>query len=147
GAGRVSAPDSPGPVDVLERIRVPKHFNHRSPAARRDLAAQISATGLDRHGASGGRRGRKGGIPGEDAEIALLKVQLRQHPCHACPEREDHARWAERRHRLQRDTEALRDKVAGRTGSLARTFDLVCAVLSARGYLSSDGEVTEAGRM
>jgi ATP-dependent RNA helicase HelY len=144
-AGRISAADFPGPVEVLERIRVPKHFNHRSPGARRDLAAQVSATGLDRHGAGGRRRNRP--APGEDAEVALLKVQLRQHPCHACPEREDHARWAERRYRLERDTEALRDKVAGRTGSLARTFDQVCAVLSDRGYLSPDGEVTEAGRM
>jgi ATP-dependent RNA helicase HelY len=144
-AGRVSAADFSGEVEVLDRIRVPKHFNHRSPAARRDLAAQVSATGLDRHDAKG-RRGRRG-TPGEDPEIALLKVQLRQHPCHSCPDREEHARWAERRHRLQRDTDALRDKVAGRTGSLARTFDQVCAVLTARGYLSSDGEVTEAGRM
>ncbi|BCJ56470.1 hypothetical protein Asp14428_79450 [Actinoplanes sp. NBRC 14428] len=146
-AGRVGPADFPGTVDVLDRVRVPKHFNHRSPAARRDLAATVSATGLDRHERAGGRRGRNRGAPGEDAEVALLKVQLRQHPCHACPEREDHARWAERRHRLERDTEALRDKVAGRTGSLARTFDQVCAVLTERGYLSPDGEVTDAGRM
>jgi ATP-dependent RNA helicase HelY len=144
-AGRVSPADFGGPVEVLDRIRVPKHFNHRSPGARRDLAAQLSATGLDRHGTGGRRRNRA--AAGEDAEIALLKVRLRQHPCHACPEREDHARWAERRYRLQRDTEALRDKVAGRTGSLARTFDQVCAVLADRGYLSPDGGVTEAGRM
>jgi len=143
-AGRISPADFPGEVDVLDRIRVPKQFNHRSPAARRDLAAQVSETGLERHG---GRRGRAKGAPGEDAEVALLKVQMRQHPCHACPDREEHARWAERRHRLQRDTEALRDKVAGRTGSLARTFDQVCAVLTGRGYLSADGEVTLAGRM
>jgi ATP-dependent RNA helicase HelY len=142
-AGRVSPADFPGEVEVLERIRVPKHFNHRSPAARRDLAARVSATGLERH--AGRRRGR--GDTGEDPEIALLKVQMRQHPCHACPDREEHARWAERRHRLQRDTDALRDKVAGRTGSLARTFDEVCAVLTDRGYLAGDGEVTEAGRM
>ena len=37
--------------------------------------------------------------------------------------------------------------MAGRTGSLARTFDLVCAVLADRGYLTEAGEVTEAGRM
>ena len=144
-AGRISTADFPGPVDVLDRIRVPKHFNHRSPAARRDLAAQLSATGLDRHAGGGRRRNRA--VSGEDPEIALLKVQLRQHPCHACPDREDHARWAERRWRLQRDTDALREKVAGRTGSLARTFDQVCAILADRGYLSPDGEVTEAGRM
>jgi ATP-dependent RNA helicase HelY len=144
-AGRISAADFPGPADVLERLRVPKHFNPRSPAARRDLAAQVSATGLDRH-AAGGRRRNRGG-DGEDAEIALLKVQLRQHPCHACPDREEHARWAERRWRLQRDTDALRDKVSGRTGSLARTFDQVCAVLADRGYLTPEGDVSEAGRM
>ncbi|MBG0567410.1 DEAD/DEAH box helicase [Actinoplanes aureus] len=144
-AGRVGPGEFSGEVEVLARVRVPKNFNHRSPGARRDLAAQVSGTGLDRHPDRRRSRGRV--APGEDAEIALLKVQLRQHPCHACPEREDHARWAERRHRLQRDTDALRDKVAGRTGSLARTFDQVCAVLSARGYLSADGEVTEAGRM
>ncbi|MEV0897503.1 DEAD/DEAH box helicase [Actinoplanes sp. NPDC049802] len=144
-AGRVSPGDFGGQVEVLARVRVPKNFNHRSPGDRRDLAAQVSATGLDRH--PDRRRSRNRGTPGEDAEIALLKVQMRQHPCHACPEREDHARWAERRHRLHRDTEALRAKVAGRTGSLARTFDEVCAVLTARGYLSADGEVTEAGRM
>jgi ATP-dependent RNA helicase HelY len=143
-AGRVSAADFPGPVDVLERIRVPKHFNHRSPAARRDLAALVSATGLDRHG---GARRRTRGPGGEDAEIELLRVRLRQHPCHACPDREEHARWAERRWRLQRDTDALRAKVAGRTGSLARTFDQVCAMLTDRGYLSRAGEVTETGRM
>ncbi|MBB3094922.1 ATP-dependent RNA helicase HelY [Actinoplanes campanulatus] len=145
-AGRVSPGDFGGQVEVLARVRVPKNFNHRSPGARRDLAAQVSATGLDRH-PDRRRAGRGRANPGEDAEIALLKVRMRQHPCHACPEREDHARWAERRHRLHRDTETLRAKVSGRTGSLARTFDQVCAVLTARGYLSSDGEVTEAGRM
>ncbi|GAA2594436.1 DEAD/DEAH box helicase [Winogradskya consettensis] len=148
-AGRIGPGDFPsGPVEVLDRLRIPKHFNHRSPGARRDLAAAVSATGHDRHDRPGGRRGRnKGGVPGEDAEIALLKMQMRQHPCHACPDREEHARFAERRHRLERDTSALRDKVAGRTGSLARTFDQVVAVLTARGYLSADGEVTDAGRM
>ena len=148
-AGRISPADFPGEVEVLERLRVPKNFNHRSPGARRDLAALVSGTGLDRH--VSGRRGRgsrgAGAGTGEDAEIQLLKVQMRQHPCHACPEREDHARFAERRWRLQRDTDALRDKVAGRTGSLARTFDLVCAVLTRRGYLTPGGEVTEAGTM
>ena len=75
------------------------------------------------------------------------------HPCHACPEREEHARWAERRRRLERDTEVLRGKVEGRTGSLARTFDQVCDLLRARGYLAAatphGGElrVTEPGRV
>ncbi|MFU8871501.1 DEAD/DEAH box helicase [Micromonospora sp. SL4-19] len=143
-AGRVSPGDFTTPAEVLARIRVPKHFNHRSPAARRDLAAEISGTGLDRHGRRGGRSRQ---AAGEDHRLSQLRAELRRHPCHACSDREEHARWAERRRRLERDTEELRQRVAGRTGSLARTFDRIVALLTARGYLSTEGEVTDAGRM
>src|SRR2546421_1335457 len=145
-AGRLSAGEFAGPVEALAWVRVPKHFNHRSPAERRDLAAALRAAGVDsRAGRRGARRGN-----GEDVEIARLRHQLRAHPCHACPDREEHARWAERRHRLERDTQVLRTKVEGRTGSLARTFDQVCDLLRTRGYPARTGtalEVTDAGRM
>ncbi|TML22840.1 MAG: RNA helicase, partial [Actinobacteria bacterium] len=141
-AGRVSAGEFAGPVEPLGRVRVPRHFNHRSPAERRDLAASLRAAGVD---ARAGRRGPRR-ADGEDTELARLRHQLRAHPCHACPDREEHARWAERRHRLLRDTEVLRGKVEGRTGSLARTFDRVCDLLGGRGYLAGD-RVTEPGRM
>ena len=143
-AGRITPGDFTSPADVLARIRVPKHFNHRSPAARRDLAAAVSGTGLDR------RPGRKGGRArggGEDHQIVTLRADLRRHPCNACDEREEHARWAERRRRLERDNEELRQRVAGRTGSLALTFDRVCGMLTARGYLGDDRSVTDSGRM
>ncbi|MFY1650090.1 DEAD/DEAH box helicase [Solwaraspora sp. WMMB762] len=143
-AGRVSVGDFTVPAEVLTRIRVPKHFNHRSPAARRDLAAAVAGTGLGRHGAR--RRGRARGDRDDD-RITQLRAELRRHPCHSCPDREEHARWAERRHRLARDTDELRARVAGRTGSLTRTFDRVCGLLTDRGYLTSDGTVTDAGRM
>ncbi|GIJ24865.1 ATP-dependent RNA helicase [Micromonospora qiuiae] len=142
-AGRISPGDFTSPAEVLARIRVPKHFNPRNPAARRDLAAQVSGTGLDRHS----RRGSRGRQSGEDHQLTQLRAELRRHPCHACPEREEHARWAERRRRLERDTEELRQRVAGRTGSLARTFDRIVALLTARGYLTAEGAVTDAGRM
>ncbi|MEU6024347.1 DEAD/DEAH box helicase [Micromonospora sp. NBC_01739] len=142
-AGRISPGDFTTPAEVLARIRVPKNFNPRNPAARRDLAAQVTGTGLDRHS----RRGARGRQSGEDHQLTQLRAELRRHPCHACPEREEHARWAERRRRLERDTEELRERVAGRTGSLARTFDRIVALLTARGYLTAEGEVTDAGRM
>ncbi len=142
-AGRVSPADFTTPAEVLARIRVPKHFNPRNPSARRDLAAQVSGTGLDRHS----RRGSRGRQSGEDDQLTQLRAELRRHPCHGCPEREEHARWAERRRRLERDTEELRERVAGRTGSLARTFDRIVALLTARGYLTTEGAVTDAGRM
>src|SRR5690606_32227841 len=73
---------------------------------------------------------------GEDEELLALRHELRRHPCHACPDREEHARWAERRARLDRETSGLREKVENRTGSLARTFDQVCLLLTERGYLA-----------
>ncbi|MFI6761241.1 DEAD/DEAH box helicase [Micromonospora sp. NPDC050417] len=143
-AGRVTPADFTTPAEVLARIRVPKNFNHRSPAARRDLGAELNSLGLDRRS----RRGARGrGGAGEDDRLAQLRAELRRHPCHACNDREEHARWAERRRRLERDTDELRERVAGRTGSLARTFDRICGLLAARGYLTADGEVTDAGRM
>jgi ATP-dependent RNA helicase HelY len=143
-AGRLSAGEFSAPVVALGRLRVPRHFNQRAPQERRDLAAQLRGVDLDRP--PGGRR--RGQSPAhEDKELAALRKAMRMHPCHACPEREEHARWAERRHRLFKDTEALREKVSTRTNSLSRTFDRICALLTERGYLGRDGTVTPAGRM
>ena len=129
-----SAPGSSPPRSMcLTRVRVPKHFNHRSPQERRDLAATLRAAAAEPQRRPPGRPGARGS--GEDAELIELRRELRRHPCHACPDREEHARWAERRARLERDTEALREKVANRTGSLARTFDRICELLQTRGYL------------
>ncbi|GAA1793701.1 DEAD/DEAH box helicase [Luedemannella flava] len=144
-AGRLGGGEFTSAVEAIARLRVPKHFNHRSPQERRDLAASLRQVALPPGQARSGRTRTRGGGSGDDAELLDLRRALRKHPCHACPEREDHARWAERRSRLARDTDALRQKVANRTGSLARTFDRVCEVLQERGYLAG-GTVTEHGR-
>jgi len=75
-----------------------------------------------------------------------LRRRLRQHPSHGCPDREEHARYAERYTRLSRETEALERKVASRSHVIARTFDRVCAVLDNLGYLTGD-TVTPEGRL
>ena len=72
-------------------------------------------------------RGRAGAAAGEDEDIANLRRRLRQHPCHSCPDREQHARQAEKQLRLEREAEALERRVAGRSHVIARTFDRVCA--------------------
>src|SRR5690606_6139961 len=84
----------------------------------------------------------------EDAEIAAARRAMKAHPCHACLEREDHARWAERWHKLDREHAALLRRIQGRTDSIARDFDRICAVLSSLGYLSEDREeVTGTGEV
>jgi ATP-dependent RNA helicase HelY len=156
-AGRITAGEFPAPVEALARVRVPKHFNHRSPAQRRDLAATVRA--LVAAGEIPHRSGRAARGSGEDEQLLVLRHELRKHPCHACPDREEHARWAERRARLERETRGLREKVSSRTGSLARTFDRICLLLTHRGYLETPataedgapaggaGSVTDAGRL
>jgi ATP-dependent RNA helicase HelY len=74
-----------------------------------------------------------------------LRAALRAHPCHGCAEREDHARWGERFHRLRRETDNLSRRVRERTHTIARTFDRICDLLEELGYLHGD-EVTQTGR-
>jgi len=141
-SGRLSMVDFPAAVDVLGTVRVPKNVNHRSPQERRDLASSIRALELPEDATP--RRKPKEGSE-EDAEVVLLRRQLRAHPCHQCADREDHARWAERHARLTRENDGLRRRIEGRTGSLGRTFDRICALLDNRGYLSGD-HTTSSGR-
>ncbi|HKN96807.1 MAG TPA: RNA helicase, partial [Pseudonocardiaceae bacterium] len=72
----------------------------------------------------------------------------RAHPCHGCEHREDHARWAERHHRLAAENDQLKQRMAATTHSLARSFDRIRALLGERGYLTrgADQDVTEHGR-
>ncbi len=140
-AGRLSLTDFPRPVEALATVRVPKRFNHRSPQERRDLASTLRALDLP----PAPRRPRNPAPAEEDDRAAALRVAIRSNPCHQCPDRETHARWAERLHRLQRETAALHQRIEGRTNSLGRTFDRICALLDLRGYLAGD-ETTPAGR-
>lgn len=83
-----------------------------------------------------------------ERRLAELKVRMKTHPCHSCPQRESHSRWAERWWQLHRETQATLDQIEGRTNLVASTFDKICGLLVELGYLlSSDEElsVTEAG--
>jgi ATP-dependent RNA helicase HelY len=82
---------------------------------------------------------------GDDEEVLRLRAALRAHPCHGCPDREQHARWAERATRLEREIAGLRSRIEGRTTSLGRTFDRICRLLDERGYLAGE-ETTPPGR-
>ncbi|MER5770542.1 DEAD/DEAH box helicase [Streptomyces sp. NPDC001985] len=139
---RLASIDFPVPVEALERMRIPKSFNARSPQSRRDLASALRTKAghivPDRH-----HRSRSAAA--DDREIARLRAALRAHPCHGCDEREDHARWAERYHRLQRDTQQLERRIEGRTNTIARTFDRIVALLTELDYLRGN-EVTEHGK-
>lgn len=81
-----------------------------------------------------------------EQELAGYRKAMRQHPCHACNDREAHARVAERADRLIRENEGLTARVENRTNVIAKTFDRVTQVLNKLGYLDGD-EVTTSGKM
>ena len=137
---RLTLHDVPSAVEPLGTIRVPKHFNPKNPKARRDLAATLRAT-LP-HDPPRKSRALAGDVAQDAAgqRIDDLRQRLRTHPCHQCPDREDHARWAERWWRLRRETDGLQRKIEGRTNSVARTFDRICDLLVELGYLTERGE-------
>ncbi len=137
---RLSAADFSGPVQPIDRIRVPAWFSERSAKHRRDLAVTVR----DRMaGRDLGRPRRSAETP--DDEVAALRRRLREHPCHACQDRDQHVRQAEKYRRQLREVEGLERRVAGRTHVIARTFRQVCAVLDRLGYLRGD-DVTAEGR-
>lgn len=75
-------------------------------------------------------------------QIASLRKRMQRHPCHQCPDREDHARWAERYWRLKRTVDGLRRQIDNRTGTVARIFDRVVDVLGELDYVAVDDEGT-----
>ncbi len=153
-ARRLSMADFPVPVEAFTRMRIPRNFNGRNPKSRRDLASSLRTktqgfTPPPRSGKGPGPapRGKAARARAEstgEREVSRLRAELRAHPCHGCPDREDHARWAERYHKLQRDTSGLQRRIEQRTNTIARQFDRVCDVLTTLGYLEND-EVTATG--
>ena len=132
-AGRLASIDFPTPVSSLARVKVPKNFNHRSPHARRDLAATLRNARVEHD--LGARRVKHRSAAADDPVLADLRQALRNHPVHQLPDREERVRVAERWLRSVREADALQRRMTERTGSLTRQFDATCDVLEELGYL------------
>lgn len=138
---RLSPLDLDGPVVVHERLRMPKNFTGRSPRERRDLASSLRNLLQDKRPPKNfANQFHFEGAEKHEAEIARLRKAIRQHPCHGCADREEHARWAERWWSLRKETDQLKGQIGGRTNTIAKTYDRVCAVLNHYGYLKLDDE-------
>src|SRR5699024_12516003 len=66
--------------------------------------------------------------------VLALQHQRRHPPCHDCPDREMHARWATRAEKLIRDNDSLIARIEGRTTSIALVFERVQEVLRGLGF-------------
>ena len=150
---QLSAADFPVAAEPVERLRVPNWFSERSAKHRRDLVSSMrsklagktfdyperprGARAADAASGDGSGRG----------DIAELRRKLRRHPCHDCPDREQHARYAERYFRQQKEVAELERQIGGRSHVIARTFGKVCAVLDELGYLDGDAVTADGKRL
>lgn len=162
--GRVQtlSPDTtPQGVTKVGELRIPAGADLRRPRERDRLVGRLVRA--IREGSltqQGGRRRRRGGREDRARQeaterVEALRQQLRDHPCHACPDREEHARTGRKWAKALAEVERLQARVVTRTGTIARQFDAVCEVLLSLGYLElkdpgrPEGglRVTWAGRM
>ncbi|MFV0428505.1 MAG: DEAD/DEAH box helicase [Arachnia sp.] len=143
---RLEPHDLSGPLAPVGRVRVPRHFSLKDRADRRSLLRAMS----DKLGALDPETPVTPRVPSDEdtaQRVTGLRRELRTHPCHECPDREEHAVAAARVLRLEREARRNEDQVSGRTHSLAAQFDRVCAVLNQLGYLDDNDTLTDAGRM
>lgn len=80
----------------------------------------------------------------EGTDLTKARAEMIGHPCHACPDRDRHAQWAERASRLERDTERLKKEIRARAETLSRKFERVLSVLEHFGYVE-DFTLTDKG--
>jgi ATP-dependent RNA helicase HelY len=127
---RLSVRDFEEPPIVLTKIPLPRSGSARSARFRRDLAARLVALDVrppkqrrDRLDARAQR------------EAARLEELASRHPCHACPDRPTHERWAVRASQVEQRLRGIERRVKTRTETLARQFDRVLGVLEELGYV------------
>ena len=83
----------------------PRRLRASTPRIRRELSD------LEKQGARAERQSQAARAEAVSASSHELRNRMEQHPCHACPDREQHARWAERWWRLKRETDALHQQI------------------------------------
>jgi ATP-dependent RNA helicase HelY len=144
---RLSLTDFPTPPQVWGRMKIGKQFNPKDATSRRNLAAALR-TRLSEIDLDQGRRRQSAVDPETRTQVDHLRAALRRHPCHSCPDRETHLRWAERAQRLERENARLEGRMNSRSNTIVKHFDKICLVLESLGYLSGDGgrEVSAQGR-
>ncbi len=138
------AKDFEEPPTVLTRIPLPRSGSARSSRYRRDVASALVSLRVKAPKRS--RNGRAAD-PKVEKEAARSRPSRRTHPCHTCPERAKHERWAARASQLERQLAGVERRIRVRTETLARRFDRVLAVLQDLGYVDGWATTDKGGRL
>jgi ATP-dependent RNA helicase HelY len=137
---RASAKDFDVPPTVLTRIALPRTGGTGSARYRRDVAAKLVTLHVKPPNPPTPRVSAK-----VERRAAALEEQAERHPCHACPDRPKHERWARDASELRRRLRGQQREVRARTETLARQFDRVLGVLEDLGYVQGF-EIQPKGR-
>jgi ATP-dependent RNA helicase HelY len=127
---RLSSRDFDDPPAALTRIPLPRGGSVRSARYRRDVAARLVALDVRPP-----RRQRSSVDVRVQREAERYDRLAEQHPCHACPDRPTHERWASRASQVEQQIRGVDRRIRTRTETLARQFERVVAVLQELGYV------------
>ena len=105
----------------------------RSPKNRRGLAQQLERVAGKRPAAAPRR-----------SDVKRLVDAYTAHPCHECPDVDEHLANATKLSEVDAEIAKLRRQVRRRKGTIARNFDRVISVLSDLGYMD-EWTLTEKG--
>lgn len=133
---RLGPNDLRDPPRRIGRVEIGPAFHSRDPAERRRLARRLTEMEVGSDGFPERR--------GVTKEVRAIERAVANHPCHSCPELSRHLHYAERAARLQREVDAMDRRIKRRTGTLARQFERVLAVLERLGYVD-DWRLTDKG--
>ena len=127
---RFSPADFREPPEAIGSLPLPRGFQTRDARTRRELTKRLARF----EGEPVRRRERAQDLPGLSTTVALQE-EIESHPCHDCPEKKRHFHYAERAARLERELKSIDRRMQRRTGTLAKRFDQVLAVLERLGYV------------
>ena len=137
----LSVEDLNGPLEIVGALRMPPPEVLRRHRGREEWAHRMR----ELHSRGTGKRVNVAPLAIDD-EISALRNDIRTHPVHSCPHRDEHARAGHTWAKKHSEYEKLLARIDGRTNSVAQQFDRVCKVLDHMGFLADDG-VTQAGEL
>ena len=145
---RISTDELDEPILPFAGVDLPRKLITKSPKHRKNIAGWMhGAISQQRPPISEGKEpvGFRYKDDHDLARVDELRNQLHTHPCHGCPDRENHQTWANRWQKLRSEADRNVAKIQGRTNTIARTFDRIITLLTDFGYVESD-QVTEPGK-
>jgi ATP-dependent RNA helicase HelY len=127
---RLAAGQFDDPPRAVGRIDLPRSGSARSARYRRDLAARLATLNVRPPTVR-----RPPLDPAAEQRARQVERKAERHPCHACPDRPKHERWAHRASTLQKDMAGVERRIRARTETLGRQFDRVLSVLRELRYV------------